>query len=75
MTVEQLRTIHSAHPFQPFDIHLADQRVLPIEHPEIMAVLPPGRTIIVGHSDGTFEVVDLLLVTSVKTRRGGRRRS
>ena len=80
MTIEQIRKMHQARPFQPFDIHLADGRSLPVSHPEVLAVAPPGRTIGVGLDDGTIEIVDLLLVTtlkprgngSVKRRRGGR---
>lgn len=75
MTVEQLRKMHRAQPFQPFDIYLADGRVLPVDHPEIVAVPPPGRTIGVGCADGTIEVIDLLLVTSLKPRANGRRGS
>jgi hypothetical protein len=71
MTVEQLRRMHQARPFQAFDIHLADGRVLPVEHPEVLAVPPPGRTIGVGCADGTIEIVDLLLVTSLKPRANG----
>jgi hypothetical protein len=43
-----------------------------------MAVIPPSRTIVVGVSDGTAEIVDLLLVTSLKLKANGqasRRRS
>jgi hypothetical protein len=72
MTIEQLRKMHQAQPFQPFDIHLADGRSLPVDHPEFLAVTPPGRTIGVGLSDGTIEVVDLLLVTTLKPRPNGR---
>ena len=68
MTVEQLRKLHQTRPFQPFDIFLADGRSLPVDHPEVLAIVPPGRTVGVGLSDGTIEVVDLLLVTSVKPR-------
>jgi len=72
MTIEQLRTMHRATPFRPFDIHLADGRSLPVEHPEVLAIVPPGRTIAVGLGDGTAEIVDLLLVTSLKPRAKGR---
>ena len=74
MTVEQIRKLHQARPFQPFDIHLADGRSLPIHHPELLAVPPPGRTIGVGLDDGTIEIVDLLLVTSLKPRANGQSR-
>jgi len=67
-----------AQPFRPFNIHLADGRSLPVEHPEVVAITPSGRTIGVGVSDA-IEIVDLLLVTSLKphsngSRRGGRRK-
>jgi hypothetical protein len=78
MTVEQLRNMHRATPFVPFDIHLADGRALPVQHPEMLAISAPGRTIGVAQDDGTIEIVDLLLVTTLKPRSNGasrRRRS
>ena len=74
MTIEQLRKMHQARPFQAFDIFLADGRSLPVDHPEMLAVPPPGRTIGVGLADGTIEIVDLLLVTSLKPRANGAHR-
>jgi hypothetical protein len=74
MTVNQLRSLHQARPFRPFDIRMADGRSLPIEHPEVLAIIPPGRNIIVSFADGTFEVVDLFLVLSLKQRNGSPRR-
>lgn len=72
MTIEQLRRAHQARPFHPFDIHLANGRKLPVNHPELLAITPPGRTIGVGLNDGTIEIVDLLLVTSIKPRPNGK---
>ena len=74
MTIEQLRKMHQARPFRAFDVNLADGRSLPVDHPELLAVAPPGRTIGIGLADGTIEVVDLLLVTSLKPRANGHRR-
>lgn len=68
MTIEQIRKMHRATPFQAFDIHLADGRSLPVDHPEVLSITPPGRTIAVGLTDGTTEIVDLLLVTTLKPR-------
>lgn len=68
MTIEQLDKMHRARPFHPFDIHLADGRSLPVEHPEFLGRSPAGRTIMVGLSDGMLEIVDMLLVTSLRSR-------
>jgi hypothetical protein len=74
MTIEQLRQLHLRRPFQPFDVHLADGRALPVEHPEFLSQSPMGRTIAIGLADGTHEIVDLLLVTSLKLRANGAER-
>lgn len=71
MTIEQLRQMHQARPFAPFDIHLADGRSLPVTHPEFLAFNSVGRTISVGLDSGVFEFVDLLLVTSLRPRSNG----
>ena len=78
MTIEQLRQMHQARPFQPFEIHLADGRALPVDHPENLAYSGSGRTIGVALPDETIEIVDLLLVVSLDPRpqsppRRGRR--
>ncbi len=56
-------------------LHVADGRKLPVSHPERLAIIPSGRTIFVALRDGTFEVVDLRLVTGMKLRANGRRRT
>lgn len=71
MTIEQIRKMHQAQPFKPFDIHMGDGRSVPVEHPEVLAITPSGRTIGVGLADGTVEIIDLLLVTSIKPRANG----
>jgi len=70
--------MHRAEPFRPFRIHLADGRNLDVAHPEFLAYTPKGRTAIVMRLDETYEVIDLLLVTSLevidaKPRRQRRR--
>jgi hypothetical protein len=63
--------MYSAKPFRAFDIHLADSRTLTVEHPEQMALSEIGRTIAVARPDGTIEIVDMLLVVSLKPRPNG----
>jgi hypothetical protein len=70
MTTEQIRRFYDAKPFAPFVIHLADSREISIPHRDFILISPSGQTVAVTHDDGTFEVIDLLLVTSVATTNG-----
>jgi hypothetical protein len=72
MSPAQLRLLHSAQPFKPFDIHLADSHTIGVEHPEQLAISPGGRTIAVARPDDTIEAIDVLLVVSLKPRPNGR---
>jgi len=78
MTVEQLREMSGARPFRAFRLHLADGRALDVDHPEFLMPSRSGRTIVVSKPNDTFEIVDLLLVTSLELlngqSRGSRRR-
>lgn len=74
MTIEQVRALHQAQPFRPFEMHLADGRMLTVGHPEVLAISPAGRTVSLAHPDGVFEIIDLLLVISLKSRDGSVRR-
>jgi hypothetical protein len=65
MTVTEFRTLLHAEPFRPFVIHLADGRSIPVKHREFALPSPSGRTVIVYQPDDSFEIVDLLLVTSL----------
>ncbi len=68
MTIEQLRHFYQARPFQPFVVHLADGREIPIDHPEFIMSSPSGRTVSVYQPDDTLNVIDLLLVTDLELR-------
>jgi hypothetical protein len=71
MAAPQIRSMLRAAPFQPFDIHLADGRAISVRYSEMVAVTEGGRTIGVATSDDTIEIVDLLLVTSLKPHSNG----
>lgn len=75
MTTQALHQLHIARPFQPFTIRLGDGQALPVDHPEMLAYAPKSRTAVVYRKDGSFEIVDLLLVTGLEVGlpRGGRR--
>ena len=53
---------------------MADGRELAVKHPEFLARSLSGRTAILhGHNDG-FEVIDLLMVTTIEVGNGEPRR-
>lgn len=72
MTIEQLKRFEQAHPFRPFRIHMADGRHLDVKHPEHFARTPGGRTLFIMTGDEAFEIIDLLLVTSLERLNGKR---
>ncbi len=65
MTTQDLSNLKNAKPFRPFSIHMADGREVKVKHPDFLAYAG-GRTALIGYEDGDFEIVDLLLVTSLK---------
>jgi len=70
MTLTQLKKFHQARPFTPFRMHIADGRQLDVKHPEFITYTPGGRTLLIACDDESFEVIDLLLDTSLKPRSG-----
>jgi len=65
MTIEQLRTVYNAQPFQPFTIHLADGRAVPVHHRDFIMAVPSGRTLFVAQPDDTVNIIHVLLVTDL----------
>ncbi len=65
MTAEQIKNAREANPFRPFTLMVADGRSHRIPHRDYISVSPSGRTIIVYHTDESFSIVDLLLVTEL----------
>ena len=64
MTTDQLPKLIKARPFLPFVLRTADGRELEVKHPENIAY-GGGRIAIVVSGDD-FEIIDLLLVPSLK---------
>lgn len=65
MTIEQIKRLYDAQPFQPFVIHLASGRTVEVPHREFMWTAPTGRTIVVALPDESVDIIDLLLVRDV----------
>ena len=77
MTIERIRELYDVQPFQPFVMHLADGRAIPVRSREFIASAPSGRTIVIFQPDDSMNIIDLLLVTDlevIKGRSGKRKR-
>ena len=74
MTIEQVQSLYKAQPFQPFVLHLADGREVPVLHRDFIMAVPSGRTLFVAQPDDTVNIIDLLLVTDVELRPNGSRK-
>ena len=49
---------------------IGDGQALPVDHPEFLSYAPNSRTMTVYSKNGSFEIVDLLLVTGLEVRNG-----
>lgn len=76
MTIDRIRELWKAEPFQKFTMHLADGRKIPVHHREFLAISPSGRMANVYQPDDSLNIVDLLLVTDLEigTTNGSRHR-
>ena len=63
MDLNGLREAIRRQPFEPFSIGLADGRVLPVPHPDFVALTP--RRVIVVAEDGSWSVVEPVLIVSL----------
>jgi hypothetical protein len=67
MTLEEVRSIVHAAPFQSFAMHLADGSSIRIPHPGFIAIPAAGRTVAVyKEGERSHTIVDLLLVTKLE---------
>ena len=67
MTGGEIRKLFKATPFLPFRVHMANGKSVDVPHPDFMHLSPTGRRLIVDRPDDTFEIIDVLLVTSLET--------
>ena len=65
MTVNELRHVHQARPFQAFVLRVADGREYRVSHPESMSFSQTGRTIAVATPDDAHDVLNVLLITAI----------
>jgi hypothetical protein len=78
MTTEQLHAMHTARPFAPFTIVMADGSKYRVPHPEHLAYVNGKRTCAVYTPEGVARILDVLLMTALEPgleRAKGRRKA
>lgn len=60
-----IRALRDQTPFHPFEINLADGRRLTVVTPDHIMISPTNREFALYHADGTLDVVDASLITSI----------
>ncbi len=66
MTTQQLHDLHTARPFAPFDIVMADGTRYHVPHPEHLAYVKGARTCVVFTTRSVARHLDLLLMTALE---------
>ena len=74
MRLDDLRDAKNRRPFEPFDIHLADGRAIPIGHPDAIAWQGPdfAPVLHVVRADGRREFVNFAAITSLAAAVGSK---
>lgn len=67
VTGDQIRQLIRATPFQPFRLHLADQRAADVLHPDFALVFPSKRQVLVVRpgNDDVWQMIDVGLIVSI----------
>jgi len=68
MTIDKIHSLYLAEPFQPFVIHVADGRNIPVISREFISTVPSGRTVVVSDADDRLHIIELLLVTELEVK-------
>jgi hypothetical protein len=71
MDIASVREALHKQPFEPFVISMVDGRSLPVPHPDFVAVHP--RRVIVITDNGSWSVVEPLLISSLDYENRGRK--
>ena len=66
MTREAVKRVLGAQPFKPFQLRLTDGALVPVAHPEFIALSETGRTAVVMTHGDDFKIVDMALVTALQ---------
>ena len=66
MTVEKIRSLLRASPFQSFEVHTPDGRAFQVPHPDFAMLSGTGRLLHVARPESDHEdIIDIALITGI----------
>jgi hypothetical protein len=66
MTLEKIRSLLRASPFQSFDVHTPDGRTFHVPHPDFAMLSGTGRLLHVArHESDQEDIIDVALITDI----------
>jgi hypothetical protein len=68
MKTETIRDLRDKQPFQPFTIHLADGRNVPVATPDHIFISPANDEFVIYSIEGHLQILDAALVTGARRR-------
>ena len=68
MSPDAVKKFMHAAPWRPFVLCLADGRAIQVPHPDFISITRNGRSVIVATVDEDYEVIDVFLILSIKTK-------
>lgn len=72
MTVDKMRSLLRANPFEPFRVHTPDGREFNVPHPDFAMLSGTGRLLHVARPDTDLEdVIDVALITAIAVQSNG----
>ncbi len=66
MKINEIRNLLHAQPFRAFLVHVADGGRILVKHEDFVALAPAGREMFVYQPDGSWQIVDVPLVTRLQ---------
>ncbi|HEX4591716.1 MAG TPA: hypothetical protein VH120_17395 [Gemmataceae bacterium] len=62
----EMKELLRAQPFRPFKIHLPEGRTVDVVHHDFALLSPNGRTLLAYGPDNSFNMIDVMLITSIE---------
>jgi hypothetical protein len=67
MTKQALQGALDRQPFEPFVLHIADGREVDVPARDFVSMHPAGRTVVVYRDEEDLEILDVMLITGLRT--------